>query len=296
MGRAGLSGQGRGPWICPATIKYTTAPAAGSPSYRHPISGTDGVFEVKDFFDRAVTCALALFDSIERTLAGAPLSFPCPVGALTRTCSPRAMAGQARSCASVGAAKRPPDHRRISGWKSCRAKAGMRLAYAIVQRGFAHLACEDCGLPRLVAFTCAGRGFCPTCVGHRMNQTTHNLLAHVVPAQPLRQWVLTLPFALRAPLAYKPPKPPPSGKRCRYIKWAELMRLTFGLTVEQCPACGGRMKLRALVRDPESIERLLGHQGMWSPPAEASAARAPPYRRAVTRLAPTRQQELFPET
>jgi len=36
-----------------------------------------------------------------------------------------------------------------------------------------------------------------------MNQTTHNLLTHVVPAQPLRQWVLTLPFALRAPLAYE---------------------------------------------------------------------------------------------
>ena len=37
-----------------------------------------------------------------------------------------------------------------------------------------------------------------------MNQTTQNLLAHVVPAQPLRQWVLSLPYALRAPLAYEP--------------------------------------------------------------------------------------------
>ena len=36
-----------------------------------------------------------------------------------------------------------------------------------------------------------------------MNQTTHNLLAHVVPPQPLRQWVLSLPFPLRAPLAYE---------------------------------------------------------------------------------------------
>jgi len=32
-----------------------------------------------------------------------------------------------------------------------------------------------------------------------------------------------------------------SGKRCRYIRWAQLMRLTFGLTVNLCPACGGRM-------------------------------------------------------
>jgi hypothetical protein len=76
----------------------------------------------------------------------------------------------------------------------------------ILAKGFAHLACQDCGLPRLVAFTCAGRGFCPTCLGRRMNQTTLNLLAHVLPAQPLRQWVLTLPFPLRAPLAlaYEP--------------------------------------------------------------------------------------------
>jgi hypothetical protein len=82
----------------------------------------------------------------------------------------------------------------------------------------------------------------------------------------------------------KAAKPPPSGKRCRYIKWAELLRLTFGLIVDQCPACGGRMKLRALVHDPESIERFLRHQGMWSPPQDNAPARAPPYSRSVTRL------------
>ena len=85
-----------------------------------------------------------------------------------------------------------------------RAEFSRYLDCSVLQRGFAHLACQDCGLPRLVAFTCAGRGFCPTCLGRRMNQTTLNLLAHVLPAQPLRQWVLTLPFPLRAPLAYEP--------------------------------------------------------------------------------------------
>ena len=94
------------------------------------------------------------------------------------------------------------------GWQTglpefVRAEFAGFLDCSVMQRGFAHLACEDCGLPRLVAFTCAGRGFCPTCLGRRMNQTTHNLLVHVVPAQPLRQWVLSLPYALRAPLAYE---------------------------------------------------------------------------------------------
>jgi hypothetical protein len=477
------------------------------------------------------------------------------------------------------------------GWQTglpefVRAEFAGFLDCSVMQGGFAHLACEDCGLPRLVAFTCGGRGFCPTCLGRRMNQTTQNLLAHVVPAQPLRQWVLSLPYALRAPLAYEPgligvvarvfadsllrwygrrlapsngtaqgglltviqrssgdmrlnphlhvvaldglyvagadgrpvfralgrlktdevadvvqiakirvlkalerrgvvrvsaedlevddafaardpvlaqlaaaavaglppagpaerkrepvaiatggppeivgdlvvqdcgfnlhakthagaldddararllryvlrpplsqerltvlpdhrvrltlkrpwsdgtyaldmdalallarlasavpppkqhqtiysgvlaaaahwrpliippapadpsasaapapppppqsapappaftkaAKPPPSGSRCRYIGWSELLRLTFGLTVDQCPACGGRMKLRALVRDPESIERFLRHQGLWSPREGLAPARAPPYGRSVTRLAPSRQQVLF---
>jgi hypothetical protein len=85
-----------------------------------------------------------------------------------------------------------------------RAEFSGYLDCSVLERGFAHLACKDCGLPRLVAFTCAGRGFCPTCLGRRMNQTTHNVLAHVLPAQPLRQWVLSLPYPLRAPLAYEP--------------------------------------------------------------------------------------------
>jgi hypothetical protein len=47
------------------------------------------------------------------------------------------------------------------------------------------------------------------------------------------------------------------------------------------------MKLRALVRDPEGIERFLRHQSLWSPPAALAPARAPPYHRSVTRLQPT---------
>jgi hypothetical protein len=56
------------------------------------------------------------------------------------------------------------------------------------------------------------------------------------------------------------------------------------------------MKLRALVRDPEGIERFLRHESLWSPPPAAAPARAPPYDRSVTRLQPSRQQDLFPET
>jgi hypothetical protein len=53
------------------------------------------------------------------------------------------------------------------------------------------------------------------------------------------------------------------------------------------------MKLRALVRDPESIERFLRHQALWTEPIGLAEARPPPYFRSVTRVKPTRQAELF---
>jgi hypothetical protein len=53
------------------------------------------------------------------------------------------------------------------------------------------------------------------------------------------------------------------------------------------------MKLRALVRDPASIERFLRHQGLWTEPLGLAEARPPPYFRSVTRVKATRQAELF---
>jgi hypothetical protein len=76
------------------------------------------------------------------------------------------------------------------------------LSCGLLVRGFALLRCDDCRESQLVAFSCGGRGFCPSCLGRRMAETAANLVEHVLPAVPLRQWVLTLPFALRSRLAY----------------------------------------------------------------------------------------------
>jgi hypothetical protein len=82
------------------------------------------------------------------------------------------------------------------------------------------------------------------------------LIIPLPPTDPSASTAQTLPPSIPAPPAFtKPSKKPPSGTRCRYIRWSEFLRLTFGLTVDKCPACGGDMKLRALVRDPEGIER-----------------------------------------
>jgi hypothetical protein len=73
----------------------------------------------------------------------------------------------------------------------------------VLSRGFAVLACPECSERIVVGFSCKGLGFCPSCLGRRMAGTAANLVEHVLPERtPLRQFVLTLPFELRARLAY----------------------------------------------------------------------------------------------
>jgi hypothetical protein len=71
--------------------------------------------------------------------------------------------------------------------------------------GFLRVHCDACGLDRVVAFSCKGRGFCPSCGGRRMADTAAHLVDRVLPVVPVRQWVLSLPFALRYRLAYDAP-------------------------------------------------------------------------------------------
>lgn len=71
-----------------------------------------------------------------------------------------------------------------------------------LSRGCAVIACPDCRERKVVGFSCKGRGFCSSCGGRRMTSTAADLVEHVLPEVPLRQLVLTLPFELRARVAY----------------------------------------------------------------------------------------------
>jgi Transposase zinc-binding domain len=65
-----------------------------------------------------------------------------------------------------------------------------------------------------LAFSCKRRGFCPSCGAKRMSETAAYLVDYVIPSVPVRQWVLSLPIALRVLLA---------GKRLRITalsKWS----------------------------------------------------------------------------
>jgi hypothetical protein len=68
--------------------------------------------------------------------------------------------------------------------------------------GFARFRCDDCGLDRLVPFSCKGRALCPSCGGRRMAERAAQLVDHVFPDVPVRQWVLSLPYRLRYRLAW----------------------------------------------------------------------------------------------
>jgi len=72
----------------------------------------------------------------------------------------------------------------------------------------------------------------------------------------------------------------PPTHRSVYRPWAELMKRTFQLDVEQCEKCGGRLKLRALVIEAHNIERLLRHLGESLEPPKRAPARDPPYFRS----------------
>src|SRR5271168_2426235 len=70
-----------------------------------------------------------------------------------------------------------------------------------LEEGFLRVRCEQCHAEKLVAFSCKKRGFCPSCGGRRMAETAALLADEVLPDRPLRQWVLSLPQALRFLLA-----------------------------------------------------------------------------------------------
>jgi hypothetical protein len=71
------------------------------------------------------------------------------------------------------------------------------LECGIFAHGFARAWCDDCGHDYFVAFSCKGRGVCPSCNTRRMVETAAHLTDHVFPRLPVRQWVLSVPKRLR---------------------------------------------------------------------------------------------------
>ena len=71
------------------------------------------------------------------------------------------------------------------------------LDCGVLAHGFARARCGDCGHDVLIAFSCKGRGVCPSCNARRMAEVAAHLVEHVFPVLPVRQWVLSIPKRLR---------------------------------------------------------------------------------------------------
>jgi hypothetical protein len=66
-----------------------------------------------------------------------------------------------------------------------------------LEHGMVIVACGDCGDHYPVALSCKKRGFCSSCCGKRMNEAAMHLIDNVLPYAPYRQFVVTVPPALR---------------------------------------------------------------------------------------------------
>ncbi len=114
------------------------------------------------------------------------------------------------------------------------------LRCGILAHGFLRLHCDDCGHDRLVPFSCKRRGFCPSCGGRRMAESSAHLMDHVFPsAVPVRQWVLTLPYPLRYRCAYDARLTSEVLRAFLRALFAQLrrrVRRRWGVLAEQCGA------------------------------------------------------------
>ena len=73
-----------------------------------------------------------------------------------------------------------------------------------LEHGFLRVQCDTCHAEHLVAFSCKRRGFCPSCGARRMAESAALLVDEVLPQEPMRQWVLSVPFSLRFLFASQP--------------------------------------------------------------------------------------------
>ena len=78
------------------------------------------------------------------------------------------------------------------------------LECGILAHGFLRMKCENCPHEKLVAFSCKRRGFCSSCCGRRMSESAAFWVDHVIPAVPVRQWVISFPMPLRFWMAKSP--------------------------------------------------------------------------------------------
>ncbi|HKZ00265.1 MAG TPA: transposase [Rhabdochlamydiaceae bacterium] len=71
------------------------------------------------------------------------------------------------------------------------------LGCGILAKGFACAHCASCNKGLIIPFSCKGRGICPACNARAMVETAANLVENLIPAVPIRQFVISFPMRIR---------------------------------------------------------------------------------------------------
>ena len=67
----------------------------------------------------------------------------------------------------------------------------------------------------------------------------------------------------------KPPAPDlrTPAERHRALTWAQRLKRVFGIEIETCEQCRGKVRVLASIEDPTVIGQILGHLASWELPA-----------------------------
>ncbi len=60
------------------------------------------------------------------------------------------------------------------------------------------------------------------------------------------------------------------------VSWARLLKRVFKIDVEECLACGGKVRIVAAIEDPPIIKKILEHLGLPTVPPSTAQSRGPP--------------------
>ena len=60
------------------------------------------------------------------------------------------------------------------------------------------------------------------------------------------------------------------------MTWAQRLKRVFGIDIEVCSLCGGKVKVLAVIEDPQVIEKILKHLRLDPVPPQIWPARGPP--------------------
>jgi hypothetical protein len=149
--------------------------------------------------------------------------------------------------------------------------------------GFARARCTGCGQGFVVAFSCKGRGVCPSCNGRHMAQTAAHLVDHVITPVPVRQWVISVPKRLRGFLADRPPAVA-ALTRIFLDEIERLLGAAAGVTSDASAPAAARPRLGA-VSCLHRFGSTLNHHvhlhvcatdGVFMPAADGAACATPP--------------------